>query len=61
MLCIHRVSAWGAAPNFADMFLSEKLTVVMFPILSYGIGKSIYVPFTAVSQMYLSVLYSSFL
>jgi hypothetical protein len=29
MLCIHRVSAWGAALNFVDMFLSGKLTVVM--------------------------------
>ena len=61
MLCIHRVPDLGAAPDFVDTFLSGKLAVVMFPIVSHGIGKSIHVPFTAVSQMYLTVLCSSFL
>jgi hypothetical protein len=61
MLYIRRVPEWGAAPNFVDSSLSGKLTVVMFPIISYGIGKSICVLLTAISQKYLTVLYSSFL
>ena len=55
MPIIHKVSAWGAAPNFVDTFLFGNLTVVMFPFVSHGIGKSIHVPFMDVSQIYLTV------
>lgn len=42
--------------NLADLFLARKLTVVKSPVMFQGIRKSIPVPLTAVTQMYLIVL-----